>query len=120
MRSSLLCLYRFLLLFYPPAFRRRFAAEMIECAEAAEPSEWALILGDTGVGIMRCWLEGSHHTMTAAEPNAYLALGESPVRSSAFLRGFVLAVALFVSLCYFSHWRAYKECPGTASESAKR
>jgi hypothetical protein len=119
-RQYLLFIYRVLLVLYPPSFRNRFAAEMVECAEAAEPAEWPLIFADTSVGIVRCWFEPRPAAAAVAEPNAYLALGESPVRSSGFVRGFVLAIALFIGLCYFSHWTAYKECPGTASESVRR
>jgi hypothetical protein len=117
MRGWLLSAYRILLLFYPAAFRQRFAAEMIECAEAAESSEWPLIFSDTSVGILRCWFEGCALATTAAESNAYLALGESPVRSFGFMRGFVLSIAVLVGLCYFSHWSAYRECPNKVSQS---
>jgi hypothetical protein len=37
-RLCLLWAYRCLLQLYPPAFRKRFAVEMLESAEAAEPS----------------------------------------------------------------------------------
>jgi hypothetical protein len=48
-RLCLLWAYRCLLQLYPPAFRKRFAVEMLELAEAAEPREWPLIFGDTSV-----------------------------------------------------------------------
>src|SRR5208282_2713844 len=105
--------YRLLLLLYPSAFRKRFALEMLEIAESAEVAEWPLILGDTSVAILRCWFEGSPSTAALAEPNAYLALGESPVRRWGFLQGFVLTLAILVGLCYFSDWTAYRECPET-------
>jgi hypothetical protein len=120
MQRWLLYIYHALLLFYPASFRNRFAAEMIECAEAAEPSEWPLIFADTSLGVVRCWLEGSPSTATAIEPNAYLSLGESPVRSLGFLPGFVLSIALLIGLCYFSHWTAYRECPGTPDASTQQ
>jgi hypothetical protein len=120
MQRSLLYIYRTLLLLYPASFRIRFAAEMIECAEEAEPSEWPLILGDTSVSIVRCWLEGTPSTAALAEPDAYLALGQSPVRRWGFLQGFALTVAILVGLCYFSHWTAYRECPGKSGETAQR
>jgi hypothetical protein len=119
-QRCLLGAYRALLQFYPPAFRRRFAEEMLELAEAAEPGEWALILGDTSVGILRCWLEGGRATSAVAEPNAYISLGESPVRRWGLLQGFVLSVAILIGLCYFSDWTAYKECPGPTSVSSQR
>jgi hypothetical protein len=120
MRRFLVRIYRGLLLLYPSPFRQRFAAEMMACAEAAEISEWPLIFGDTSVGIVRCWFEGRPASTVVAESNAYLALGESPVRSFGFIRGFVLSIAILVGLCYVSHWTAYRECPGTTSENATR
>jgi len=56
-RLCLLRAYRCLLQLYPPGFRKRVAVEMLELAEAAEPNEWALIFGDTGLAIVRCWLQ---------------------------------------------------------------
>jgi hypothetical protein len=119
-QQCVLYAYRLLLLLYPAPFRKRFAPEMIEIAELAEPAEWLLILSDTSVGIVRCWIEGSASTAALAEPNAYLALGESPVRRWGFLQGFLLSMAILVGLCYFSHWTAYRECPGKMSETAQR
>jgi len=117
-QRCLLGAYRVLLQFYPPAFRRRFAEEMLELAEAAEPGEWPLILGDTSMGIVRCWLEGGRVTSAVAEPNAYISLGESTVWRWGLLQGFVLSVALLIGLCYFSDWTAYRECPGLTSANA--
>jgi len=87
-------------------------------AEAAEPGEWALIFGDTSLGIVRCWLEGGRVTAAVAEPNAYISLGESTVWRWGLLQGFVLSIAMLIGLCYFSNWTAYRECPGTTRESA--
>src|SRR5271170_1636458 len=101
-RICLLWAYRFLLQMYPPAFRRRFAPEMLELAEAAEPSEWALIFGDTSLAIVRCWLQPSA-TGSAAVPagqDAYLALGESGLKVSRLVQGLVLSTAIIVGLCY--------------------
>jgi hypothetical protein len=89
--------YRLLLQSYPPAFRQRFAPEMMEVAEAAEPGEWPLIFGDTGVAIVRCWFEGSPSSAALAEPNPYVFAG-SPVRS--FGLGFVLSTAVLAGLLY--------------------
>ena len=119
-QRCLLGSYRLMLRLYPPAFRKRFAEEMLEVAEAAEPGEWALMFGDTGLGIVRCWLEGSPSTAVVAEPNAYIPVGESNVARWGLLQGFVLSIAILVGLCYLSHWTAYRECPGTASESTRR
>ncbi|MGA9390406.1 MAG: hypothetical protein WBV69_08170 [Candidatus Sulfotelmatobacter sp.] len=120
-RRCLVASYRMLLCLYPPAFRKRFAEEMLELAQEAEASEWALIFGDTCIAIMRCWLEGSPSTAALAETNAYLGLGGSPaVWRWGLLQGFVLSIAILVGLCYFSHWTAYRECPGTSSERARR
>jgi len=119
-RRSVLSAYRLLLQLYPPAFRKRFAQEMLESAEASEPADWALIFGDTGIGIVRCWLEGSPSTAVLAEPNAFLSLEESPVWRWRLLQGFVLSIAILVGLCYFSDWTAYRECPGPARESVRR
>jgi hypothetical protein len=69
-QRCLLGAYRVLLQFYPPAFRRRFAEEMLELAEAAELGEWPLIFGDTSVGIVRCWMDGGRVASAVAEPNA--------------------------------------------------
>jgi hypothetical protein len=112
--------YRLLLLFYPAPFRRRFAPEMLEIAESADIAEWPLIFGDTCVAILRCRIVGIPSTDALPEPNAYLAIGGSPVRRWGFLRGFVLTLAILVGLCYFSHWTAYRECPGKTSETAQQ
>jgi hypothetical protein len=87
-QRCLLGAYRVLLQLYPPAFRRRFAAEMLELAEAAELGEWPVIFGDTSLGIVRCWLEGERVTSAVAEPNAYISLGVSTVWRWGLLRGF--------------------------------
>jgi hypothetical protein len=107
-RQCMLGAYRLMLQFYPPAFRQRFAPEMMELAEAAPPIEWPLIFRDTGVAIVRCWLEGSPSTAVSAEPDAYVPLGGSPVRS--FGLGFVLSTVIIVSLAYVGY-RWPPACP---------
>jgi hypothetical protein len=97
-QRGLLGTYRLLLKFYPAAFRQRFAPEMMELAEAAEPGEWPLIFGDTSVAIVRCWFEGSPSTAALAEPNPYIALGGSS--ASSFGLGFVLSTAVLAGLLY--------------------
>src|SRR5215469_13475258 len=57
-RQYLLSTYRLMLQLYPPTFRRRFASQMLEVAEAAEPAEWPLVFGDTSVAFVRCWIYG--------------------------------------------------------------
>jgi hypothetical protein len=101
-RRCLLFTYRFLLQLYPYAFRERFAPEMLELAEAAEPTEWPLIFGDTSVAIVRCWLEpaASRPTVVPAGQDAYLALGESALSASRVLQGLVLSIAIIVGLSY--------------------
>jgi hypothetical protein len=118
-RRCLLCIYRVLLRLYPAAFRKRFATEMLQLAEAAEPNEWPLIFGDTSVAIVRCWLQGTGSMAVLAEPGAYLAIGESPVRSWGLLQGFVLSIAMIGCVCY----AIYKtpccpQCTVTTSVSA--
>lgn len=109
-RQTVLGAYRLLLHFYPPAFRKRFAPEMLEWAQAAAPAEWPLIFGDTSVAIARCWIEGSPSTAALADPNAYVSLGGSPVRS--FGLGFVLSAMVLVGLTY-SAYRWPPPCPRT-------
>jgi hypothetical protein len=99
-RHCVLFSYRILLHAYPAAFRKRFAAEMIEVAESADPEEWPLIFGDTGMAIVRCWIEGSPSTVPAAEPDAYLSLGDSPMKSPGMLCGLILSIALVVGMIF--------------------
>ena len=105
MRRCLLFSYRILLATYPPTFRRRFAAEMLELASSAELSEWPLIFGDTGLAIVRCWLETAS-TDGAVEPDAthgylFSSLGKSALPASRLLQGLVLSTVIGLSLCYF-------------------
>jgi len=102
-QSCVLYAYRLLLVLYPPSFRRRFAAEMLELAAAAEPSEWPLIFGDTSVAIVRCWLEGTHSTAALAESNAYVPLRESPISAFVFLPGLVLSIVTIAGLSYVNY-----------------
>lgn len=119
-RLCLLWAYRCLLQLYPPAFRKRFAAEMLELAEAAEPREWPLIFGDTSVTIVRCWLQppGTSSTVLPAGQDAYLALGESGLTASRLLQGLVLSTAIIVGLCYAGS-RGYSELPKCHSIAAE-
>ena len=112
-QRCLLSLYGRLLRLYPPAFRKRFAPEMLLIAQAADAGEWPLIFGDTSLGIVRCWLQGGSSSTALAEPNAYLPVGESPISAFGLFRGFVLTTAIVVGLCYASHWWYYSVCIGS-------
>ena len=102
-RNCLLYAYRVLLGFYPASFRRRFAPEMLELAAAAEITEWPLIFSDTGVGIVRCWIEGTHSTATIAEANAYLPLREPPIRAAVFIPGLILSIVIVAGWSYVNY-----------------
>jgi hypothetical protein len=101
-RKCLLDVYRILLFLYRPSFRRRFAPEMLELAAAAEISEWPLIFGDTGVGIVRCWLEGTH-SANLADANAYTQLRGSPIRASVFIPGLILSIVIVAGWSYANY-----------------
>ena|SRR5690348_12662279 len=92
--------YGLLLQLYPSGFRQRFVPEMMELAEASEVSEWPLIFGDTSIGIVRCWVEGSPSTAEVAEANAYVPLGGYPVTASRLLHGFFLSLVILAGLLY--------------------
>lgn len=109
-RQYLLGTYRLMLQLYPPTFRRRFASEMLEVAEAAEPTEWPLIFGDTSVAIVRCWIEGSPSTAALAEPNAYLPVGASSLPAFGFLQGLILSTVIILGLLY-TGYRWPPPCP---------
>lgn len=109
-RKGFLFGYRLLLRLYPPTFRARFAPEMLELAQAADRAEWQLILGDTSIAIVRCWLEGTHSAALVPEANAYLSLGESSVRPSRILQGMVLFIAIVAGVVYINH-RWPPPCP---------
>jgi len=121
-QRSFLFGYRLLLQLYPGAFRRRFASEMLELAEAAEPTEWPLIFGDTSVAIIRCWFEGTRSAAATAEPNAYVSVGGFPVSGLGLLQGLVLSIAMVVGVCYVNdRWApSYSYCPGTSSQNVRR
>jgi hypothetical protein len=111
-RLGLMWAYRLLLQLYPPAFRQRFAPEMLEFAEAAEPNEWPLIFCDTSVAIVRCWLQPavSNSAAVPAGRDAYLAVGESALTASRVLQGLMLSTAIIAGLCYFGSL-GYVELP---------
>ena len=112
LRRCFLFAYRMLLELYPPAFKRRFAPEMLELAEACEATDWPLIFGDTSIAIVRCWIEGTHSAALVAEPNAYLLLGESPLRPTRILQGMVLFLAIVAGVAYANH-RWPPPCPNS-------
>jgi len=109
-RQYLLSTYRLMLQLYPPTFRRRFASQMLEVAEAAEPAEWPLIFGDTSVAIVRCWIEGSPSTAALAEANAYLPVGASSLPAFGFLQGLILSTVIILALLY-TGYRWPPPCP---------
>ena len=109
-QRCLLCTYGLLLQFYPPSFRNRFATEMLEVATTAKLGEWPLIFGDTGIAIVRCWIEGSRSTAVLTESNAYMSLGGSSVRS--FGLGLVLSMGIIFGLAYLGY-RWPPACPKT-------
>lgn len=111
-RRCFLFAYRLLLQLYPPAFKHRFGTEMFELAEACELPDWPLIIGDTTVGIVRCWLEGTHSAAGVTEPNAYVPIGESPVKVFGLLQGVVLTVAILAGVAYANH-RWPPPCPNS-------
>jgi hypothetical protein len=124
MRLCLVWAYRFLLQLYPPAFRKRFAPEMLELVEAAEPAEWPLIFGDTSIAIVRCWVEptATSSTVAPAGPDAYLALGGSALTASRLIQGLVLSTAIIVGLCYAGSlgYLELPKCHSAAGENVLR
>jgi hypothetical protein len=113
-----------LLQLYPPAFRKRFALEMLEFAEAAEPGEWPLIFGDTSLAIVRCWLQPARtsSTVVPAGQDAYLALGQSGLTASRLLQGLILSTAILVGLCYVGSlgYSELPQCHSIATENVSR
>jgi len=125
MQRCLLLAYAFLLRLYPPAFRRRFASEMLQVAEAADPIEWLWILGDTSLAIVRCWLEpGVPHSAAAnVAPDAYLGLGESGPPAARIFQGFVFSMMLALGICYaasLGYLEPPHECPHAAAAAMSR
>jgi hypothetical protein len=124
MRRCLLCTYRLLLQLYPFAFRQRFAPEMLELAEAAEPGEWPLIFSDTSLAIVRSWLQpaATSSAVVPAGQDAHLALGESALTPSRLLLGFVLSTAIIAGLCYAGSlgYLQLPKCHSIAAENVLR
>jgi hypothetical protein len=110
-QRCVLSTYGLLLRMYPSAFRKRFASEMLELVGAAEFREWPLIFADTSVAIVRCWFEGSPSTARLTEPNAYMSLGGSSLRSLGL--GFVLSTAILAGFAYMGS-RSPSPCSGTS------
>jgi hypothetical protein len=123
MRLCLLWAYRFLLQLYPPTFRKRFAPEMLDLAEAAEPAEWPLIFGDTSLAIVRCWLQpAASSTAMSAGRDAYLAVGASTLTASRLLQGLVLSTAILAGFCYVGSlgYLELPKCHAIAAENVSR
>jgi hypothetical protein len=120
-RHWLLFGYRFLLYFYPYAFRRRFQTEMMQLAAEAAPGEWPMILGDTSLAIVRSWLEppSPREIVSPTRPDAYVAVGGSALRTSRLLLGLALSLSIILGLCYagsLGHVEAPK-CHAVATEN---
>lgn len=124
MQLCLLYAYRFLLNLYPPAFRKRFALEMLELVEAAEPTEWPLIFGDTSLAIVRCWLEprAINSRIVPAGRDTYLALGESALTASRLFQGLVLSLAIILGLSYIGSlgYLQLPKCHAIAAENVSQ
>jgi len=83
--------------------QRRCRDEMLQTAEAAELSEWPLILGDTSVTIVRSWLQPRVSSAAVASGTGeYLSVGESPIKPWKLFQGLTLATALVLCACYIS------------------
>ena len=111
-RKGFLLGYRLLLRLYPSSFRARFGPEMLKLAQAADRAEWPLIVGDTSIAIVRCWFEGTYSAALVPQTNAYLSLGESPVKPSRILQGMVLFLAIVGGVVYINH-RWPPPCPNS-------
>ena len=115
--------FRCLLQFYPADFRKRFGAEMMEIAEAAEPSEWPRIFADTTLGILRSRLQPTteDRTVVCAGPVGYLAVGESRLTAVRMIQALILFVAIMLAACYVDSlpwlWRFpdYPDCKSISS-----
>lgn len=124
MQRTLVFAYCQLLRLYPAKFRERFGEEMLEIANAAEFSEWPLIFGDTGIAIVRTWMQPCELDPVAigAVPGHYLSLGECSVKPVKLLQGLGIATIVVLLACCVSMctvWnlptdRDYEAC-GTAS-----
>ena len=103
-QRPLLFVYRQLLRLYPLGFRERFAEEMLETAESAGPSEWPLIFTDTGVTILRTWLQPRVVPSTAVVTvqGQYLSIGEASVKPIRLFQGLGVATAVVLLTCYIS------------------
>lgn len=101
LRRCLLFSYRFLLYLYPYAFRRRFATEMMEVAAEAESAEWPLIFGDTGLAILRSWLDPAEASLAPVpDRDTYVAIGGAGLSARRLFQGLALALALILGITY--------------------
>jgi hypothetical protein len=125
-QGLVLSAYRCLLWLYPSAFRKRFGTEMLQLAEAMEPTDWPLIFKDTCLGILRAWVQvaAADATLLSAEPVSYLGLGESRLTGLRLVQGFVLSVAILVGAWCVdsvpSLWRfpEYPDCNDIPAKNA--
>ena len=126
LQQVLLSAYSALLQLYPSSFKKRFAAEMLEVAQAAEPTDWLFFLCDTTASVLQSWLEVATTGATApAEPDGYLALGDSRLTAARLAQVFVLSVVILLAACYISRlpfWQlpADEDCRAISTQKAQR
>lgn len=126
LQCVLLSAYSALLHLYPSTFKERFAAEMLEVAQAAEAADLPFFFCDTTASVLQTWLEVATTGATApADPDGYLALGESRLTAARLGQGFVLSVALLLAACYISQlpfWQlpADGDCRAIPGQKVKR
>lgn len=114
LQRCMLAAYAALLRFYPAPFREHFGQEMLQVAEESGSSDWPFIFGDTAVGVVRCWIEGTRSKASVEQPNAYVAVGGSGVNAFRLVPGVVLSVLIVAGVFYASLGR-----PVPCSKSVK-
>lgn len=125
LQRSLLRAYSALLRLYPSNFKRRFATEMLDVAQEAEPTDLPFFFCDTAASVLQSWLKVATTGATApAEPNGNLALGESRLTAARLAQGVALSVAILLAACYVSRLRfwqvpAGEDCRAIPSQNAQ-
>jgi hypothetical protein len=120
LRRCFLFTYRFLLHLYPYGFRHRFASEMMQLAAEADAAEWPFIFSDTGLAVVRSWLEPSASTSApSSSHDEYLAVGGSALTASRLVQGLALALALILGITYLGSlgYLAAPKCHAVAAEN---
>ncbi|HEY1659187.1 MAG TPA: hypothetical protein VGG14_12620 [Candidatus Sulfotelmatobacter sp.] len=120
LRRCFLFTYRFLLHLYPHSFRQRFASEMMQLAAEADAAEWPFIFSDTGLAVVRSWLEPSASMPTAASSHdSYIAVGGgSALTASRLFQGLALALAIILGITYLGSL-GYLEAPKCHAAAAE-